>query len=78
MDLNTGEQGWMAPRDGPRYHPALRDLDLPPLGGGGGIRSGPLVTPTLPIMNHGAAASSRQRRTRSSRRAETRPPMRPC
>ena len=54
MDLNTGEQSWMAAHgDGPRYHPALRDLDLPPLGGGGGISSGPLVTPTLLIMNHG-------------------------
>ena len=51
--------------DGPRNHPALRDLNLPPLGGGGGITSGPLVTPTLLIMNHGGrdyeetAASSR-------------------
>jgi quinoprotein glucose dehydrogenase len=51
--------------DGPRNHPALADLDLGPLGGGGGITSGPLVTPTLLIMNHGGrdyadvAASSR-------------------
>ena len=36
MDLNSGEQAWVQPHgDGPRYHPALRDLDLPPLGGGG-------------------------------------------
>ncbi|MCH7748066.1 MAG: pyrroloquinoline quinone-dependent dehydrogenase [Acidobacteria bacterium] len=54
IDLNTGDQAWMTPHgDGPRNHPALRDLNLPPLGGGGGITSGPLVTPTLLIMNHG-------------------------
>ncbi len=54
IDLNTGEHSWMQPHgDGPRKHPALAHLDLPPLGGGGGISSGPLVTPTLLIMNHG-------------------------
>jgi len=54
LDLNTGERAWTEPHgDGPRKHPALADLDLPPLGGGGGISSGPLVTPTLLIMNHG-------------------------
>ena len=54
FDLNTGDQAWMTPHgDGPRNHPALVDLNLPPLGGGGGITSGPLVTPTLLIMNHG-------------------------
>ena len=54
LNLNTGDQDWMqAHGDGPRNHPALVDLDLPPLGGGGGITSGPLVTPTLLIMNHG-------------------------
>ncbi len=66
IDLNTGEHAWVQPHgDGPRNHPALADLDLGPLGGGGGITSGPLVTPTLLIMNHGGrdyadvAASSR-------------------
>ena len=39
--------------DRPRYRPALRDLDLPPLGGRGETSSGPLMTPTLLIMNHG-------------------------
>ena len=54
LDLNRGERVWTAPHgDGPRNHPALAHLDLPPLGGGGGISSGPLVTPTLLIMNHG-------------------------
>ena len=54
LDLNTGERAWMQPHgDGPRNHPALEHLNLPPLGGGGGLSSGPLVTPTLLIMNHG-------------------------
>ena len=39
--------------DGPRNHPELANLNLPPLGGGGGISSGPLVTPPLLVMNHG-------------------------
>jgi quinoprotein glucose dehydrogenase len=54
IDLNTGDHAWQQPHgDGPRFDPALADLDLPPLGGGGGLSSGPLVTPTLLIMNHG-------------------------
>jgi quinoprotein glucose dehydrogenase len=33
IDLNTGEHAWMQPvGDGPRDHPALENLDLPPLG----------------------------------------------
>jgi quinoprotein glucose dehydrogenase len=33
IDLNTGEHLWMKPQgEGPRSHPALRHLDLPPLG----------------------------------------------
>lgn len=47
LDLNTGDRVWMQPHgDGPRNHPALQHLNLPPLGGGGGISSGPLVTPS--------------------------------
>ena len=54
LDLNTGDRAWVQPHgDGPRNHPALADLNLPPLCGGGGLSSGPLVTPTLLIMNHG-------------------------
>ena len=54
LDLTTGERAWTQPHgDGPRNHPAIAHLNLPPLGGGGGIASGPLVTPTLLIMNHG-------------------------
>jgi glucose dehydrogenase len=33
FDLNTGEQAWMVPNgDGPRHHPAIAALNLPPLG----------------------------------------------
>jgi len=33
FDLNRGEQAWMVPNgDGPRNHPALSSLNLPPLG----------------------------------------------
>ena len=41
--------------DGPRNHPALRDLNLPALGGHSGIHGGgPLATKTLLIVNSGA------------------------
>ena len=43
LDLNRGELAWMAPNgDGPRNHPRLKDLDLPPLGIPN--RPAPLVT----------------------------------
>ena len=51
IDLNTGEHVWMKPMgngDRIRNLPALRDLDLPPLGGDSS-RAGPLVTKTLLI-----------------------------
>ena len=56
IDLNTGEQLWMAPHgDGPRNHPALRHLNLPALGGHRGMHGGgPLVTKTLLVVNSGA------------------------
>ena len=55
FDLNTGDQRWMSPHgDGPRNHPALRQLNLPALGGGSGMHGGgPLVTKTLLIVNSG-------------------------
>ena len=47
IDMNTGEHLWMTPLgNGPRSHPLLRDLNLPPLGDpilGGSV----LVTKTL-------------------------------
>ena len=47
IDMNKGEHLWMAPLgNGPRNHPLLRDLDVPPLGDG--IHGGSvLVTKTL-------------------------------
>ncbi len=56
FDLNTGDEVWMSPHgDGPRNHPALRELNLPALGGHSGLHGGgPLVTRTLLIVNSGA------------------------
>ena len=55
IDLHTGEHVWMSPHgDGPRNHPALRDLNLPALGGHVGMHGGgPLVTKTLLLVNSG-------------------------
>jgi quinoprotein glucose dehydrogenase len=52
IDLNKGEIKWtVANGDGPRNHPAIKDLNLPPLGNTG--RVGPLVTKTLVFMGEG-------------------------
>ena len=52
IDLNKGEILWSVPNgDGPRDHPALRDLDLPPLGQPG--RVSPLVTKSLVVLGEG-------------------------
>ena len=52
IDLNKGDIVWaVANGDGPRNHPALKDLNLPPLGQGG--RVGPLVTKTLVFLGEG-------------------------
>jgi quinoprotein glucose dehydrogenase len=52
IDLNKGELLWsVANGDGPRYHPALKDLNLPPLGQGG--RVAPLVTKTMVFLGEG-------------------------
>ena len=54
IDLTTGDHRWMSPHgDGPRNHPALQALDLPPLGGGP-LDFGLLLTKTLLIATHGA------------------------
>ncbi|MDH4063132.1 MAG: pyrroloquinoline quinone-dependent dehydrogenase [Acidobacteriota bacterium] len=46
IDLTRGELRWTTPLgDGPRAHPLIRDLNLPPLGSG--LRGSPLVTRTL-------------------------------
>ena len=53
IDLNRGDILWSVPNgDGPRDHPAIAHLDLPPLGHGG--RAAPLVTKSLVFMGEGA------------------------
>ncbi len=55
LDMNRGEQLWMAANgDGPRDHPLIAGLDLPPLGVAG--RPAPLVTKTLLFIGEGSDA----------------------
>ena len=52
IDLNEGEILWkVANGDGPRGHPAIKHLNLPPLGQGG--RVSPLVTKSLVFLGEG-------------------------
>jgi quinoprotein glucose dehydrogenase len=52
IDLNTGRHVWMVPNaDGPRDHPALKGLDLPPLGQP--MHDRVIVTPTLLLAAQG-------------------------
>ena len=52
IDLNRGELLWTVPNgDGPRNHPILEPLNLPPLGNPG--RSAPLLTRTLLFVGEG-------------------------
>jgi quinoprotein glucose dehydrogenase len=52
IDLNRGEHVWMTPiGDGPRDHPLLKGLKLPPLGTPG--RRAPLLTKTLLFLGEG-------------------------
>ena len=52
INLNSGEHAWMKPNgDGPRDHPAIRQLNLPPLGQPG--RASPLLTKTLLFVGEG-------------------------
>ena len=52
LDLNRGERAWMvANGDGPRNHPLLKPLNLPPLGQS--VRAAPLVTRTLLFVSEG-------------------------
>jgi quinoprotein glucose dehydrogenase len=52
IDLNRGELKWtVANGDGPRDHPLLKPLNLPPLGQS--VRAGPLVTKTLLFVTEG-------------------------
>lgn len=55
IELGSGDHRWMVPNgDGPRKHPALEALNLPPLGQPG--RAAPLVTKTLLFVTEGSAA----------------------
>jgi quinoprotein glucose dehydrogenase len=55
IDMNRGEHRWMvANGDGPRNHPRLKSLNLPPLGIPG--RPAPLVTKTLLFVGEGSDA----------------------
>ena len=52
IDMNEGEHLWVAANgDGPRDHPLIAHLDLPPLGVAG--RGAPLVTRTLLFIGEG-------------------------
>ena len=52
IDLHTGDHVWMVPNgDGWRDHPAIKHLDLPPLGQGG--RSMTVLTSTLLFVSEG-------------------------
>jgi quinoprotein glucose dehydrogenase len=52
LDLNQGTTRWMVPNgDGPRHHPLLKSLNLPPLGQS--VRAGPLATKTLLFVTEG-------------------------
>ena len=55
IDMNRGEHVWMVPvGDGPRNHPLLQELDLPPLGIAN--RAAPLVTKTMLFIGEGSDA----------------------
>ncbi len=57
LDLGNGTVRWMVPNgDGPRNHPLLKDLKLPPLGTPN--RPAPLVTKTLLFLGEGSDAIS--------------------
>jgi quinoprotein glucose dehydrogenase len=52
IDLNKGDILWTAANgNGPRDHPAIKHLNLPPLGQGG--RASPLVTKTMVFLGEG-------------------------
>jgi quinoprotein glucose dehydrogenase len=58
IDLNRGEHAWMvANGDGPRDHPLLAPLHLPPLGQA--VRAAPLVTKTLLFVSEGDQINAR-------------------
>ncbi len=67
IDLNTGDHGWMVPNgDGPRDHPALKPLNLPPLGQMG--RAAPLRHQVAALRDRGQQRGTQHpaRRRRSA------------
>jgi mono/diheme cytochrome c family protein len=55
LDLNKGTIAWTVPNgDGPRNHPLVKDLHLPPLGTSG--RPAPLLTKTLLFLGESSDA----------------------
>ncbi len=57
-DMNSGRQAWMVPNgDGPRDHPALAGLDLPPLGDA--TPSAVIATRTLLFVTEADASTPR-------------------
>jgi mono/diheme cytochrome c family protein len=55
LDLNKGTIAWMAANgDGPRDHPLIKDLHLPPMGTSG--RPAPLLTKTLLFLGEASDA----------------------
>jgi glucose dehydrogenase/cytochrome c5 len=55
FDMNKGTIAWMVPNgDGPRNHPLIKDLHLPPLGTPG--RPAPLLTKTLLFLGESSDA----------------------
>lgn len=60
IDLNTGEHVWVAPNgDGPRNHPRLKHLNLPPLGQPG--KTAILLTKSLLFIGDGSPITSMSR-----------------
>ncbi len=58
IDMNTGEHVWMvANGDGPRNHPELKALNLPPLGQA--VRSAAIATKTLLFVTEGDQSNPR-------------------
>lgn len=52
IDMNSGDHLWMVPNgEGPRNHPALKSLNLPPLGQAG--RAAPLLTQEFLFLGEG-------------------------
>jgi quinoprotein glucose dehydrogenase len=71
-DMREGEIAWQVPNgDGPRDHPAIRHLNLPPLGNPG--RAAPVLTKTLLFIGEGSPAMMVPGRIQPGQPIETAP-----